>query len=94
MNVVYTGNRTDAEDIVKCVGNIISSIKGTVPYARSIGIDDRVVSSPEASIEGIYMAEIEDQVAVWDERVLVDEIDLTRKNARLDAEVTVKDGES
>lgn len=94
MNVVYTGNRTDAEDIVKCVGNIISSIKGTIPYARGVGIDDRVVSSPEASIEGIYMAEIEDQVAVWDERVLVDEIDLTRKNARLDAEVTVKDGES
>lgn len=94
MNVVYTGNRTDAEDIVKCVGNIISSIKGTVPYVRNIGIDDRVVSSPEASVEGIYMAEIEDQVAVWDERVLVDEIDLTRKNARLDAEVTVKDGES
>lgn len=93
MNVIYKGNRVDAEDIVKCVGNIISSIKGTVPYARNIGIDDRVVSSPEASIEGIYMAEIEDQVAVWDERVLVDEIDLTRKNARLDAEVTVKDGE-
>lgn len=94
MNIVYTGNRTDAEDIVKCVGNIISSIKGTVPYVRNLGIDDRVVSSPEASIEGIYMAEIEDQVAIWDERVLVDEIELSRNNARLDAEVTVKDGES
>lgn len=93
MNIIYKGNRADAEDIVRCVGNIISSIKGTIPYVRDMGIDDRVVSSPEASIEGIYMSEIEDQVAVWDERVLVDEINLSRKNSRLDSEVTVKDGE-
>ena len=93
MNVIYTGSRTDAGDIVNCVGNIISSIKGTVPYARNIGIDDRIVSSPEASIEGIYMAEIEEQVSVWDERVIVDEINLTRNNSKLDSEVTVIDGE-
>ena len=93
MNVIYTGSRTDAGDIVNCVGNIISSIKGTVPYARNIGIDDRIVSSPEASIEGIYMVEIEEQVSVWDERVIVDEINLTRNNSKLDSEVTVKDGE-
>ena len=58
-----------------------------------MGIDDSVVSSPENSIEGIYMAEVEDQISSWDERVLVDEISLSRKNARLDSEVTLKDGE-
>lgn len=58
-----------------------------------MGIDDSVVSSPENSIEGIYMAEVEDQISFWDERVLVDEISLSRKNARLDSEVTLKDGE-
>ncbi len=39
------------------------------------------------------MAEVEDQISFWDERVLVDEISLSRKNARLDSEVTLKDGE-
>nr|DAW26335.1 MAG TPA: hypothetical protein [Caudoviricetes sp.] len=58
-----------------------------------MGIDDSVVSSPENSIEGIYMAEVEDQISFWDERVLVDEISLSRKNARLDSEVTLKDGD-
>ena len=58
-----------------------------------MGIDDSVVSSPENSIEGIYMAEVEDQISFWDERVLVDEISLSRKNARLDSGVTLKDGE-
>ena len=81
MNVIYTGDRADAPDIVGCVGNIISSIKGSIPYARDMGIDDSVVSSPENSIEGIYMAEVEDQIS------------LSRKNARLDAEVTLKDGD-
>lgn len=93
MNVIYTGDRADAPDIVGCVGNIISSIKGSIPYASDMGIDDSVVSSPENSIEGIYMAEVEDQISFWDERVLVDEISLSRKNARLDSEVTLKDGE-
>ena len=81
MNVIYTGDRADAPDIVGCVGNIISSIKGSIPYARDMGIDDSVVSSPENSIEGIYMAEVDDQIC------------LSRKNARLDSEVTLKDGE-
>lgn len=67
--------------------------KGSIPYARDMGIDDSVVSSPENSIEGIYMAEVEDQISFWDERVLVDEISLSRKNARLDSEVTLKDGD-
>ena len=93
MNVIYTGDRADAPDIVGCVGSIISSIKGRIPYARDMGIDDGIVSSPENSIEGIYMAEVEDQISFWDERVLVDEISLSRKNARLDSEVTLKDGE-
>lgn len=43
------------------------------------GIDDGIVSSPENSIEGIYMAEVEDQISFWDERVLVDEISLSEK---------------
>lgn len=47
MNVIYTGDRADAPDIVGCVGNIISSIKGSIPYARDMGIDDSVVSSPK-----------------------------------------------
>ena len=51
MNVIYTGDRADAPDIVGCVGNIISSIKGSIPYARDMGIDDSVVSSPENYIE-------------------------------------------
>lgn len=93
MNVIYTGNRTDAEDIVRCVGNIISGIKGTIPYAREMGIDDSIVSSQDASVEGIYMADVEEQISDWDERVVVDEINLSRNDSRLDSEVTVKDGE-
>lgn len=90
--IEYTGNRKDAEDIAACVGNILATPYGTMPYMRSMGIETDVLSLKNSELEGEYYAQAVDQVEEWEERASIGEIIFCRGEGII-PKVVLEDGE-
>lgn len=71
--ISYTGNDEEKEDIVACADVIASTVQGTMPFMRDMGITMK--SSGSIMDQAAYMeSELIDQIEEWEERAVVKEI--------------------
>lgn len=93
MNVEYVGTSEDVADIVNCANNIVSTIKGTMPYARDMGISSEVIGRSNVQSKATFKDEAITQLQLYDERIHVKEISVqTGDDGVLIPEVVI-DGE-
>lgn len=91
--ISYIGNRKDADDICHCAGNIIATVRGTMPYMRDMGIDPGLTGRSDPVNRDAYEDDVIEQVEEWEERVIVDEIAVTAIEERIEAKVVLKDND-
>ena len=92
--VHYNGTAADGENIVSCVGMILSTVRGSMPYMRDMGILEDVLgrNTPEAT--DAYVGEASEQVETWDDRVIVGEIKVEQGGeGRIQSRVVLEDVE-
>ncbi len=91
--IEYVGSRRDAADIAACANTILSSVKGTIPFLRDMGLPDDIIGNSPADAEGAYIDAAIEQIEAWDERVVVGEIACQIQGRTIDAKVVLMDGE-
>lgn len=91
--VEYVGSSKEAADIVECVGVIISTPHGTMPYMRDMGITSDVVGALTPDAESQLFNEVVDQVEEWEERATVGEVTQLVENEKIIPKVVIVDGE-
>lgn len=89
--VEYVGKRKDADDIVTCAEMILSTVQGTMPYMRDMGIPSEVIGKDISESEDMYTMEAIDQIETWEDRAVVDEIQIQKSDGALGAKVVLKD---
>lgn len=92
--VYYNGTAADGDNIVSCVGMILGTVRGSMPYMRDMGISEGVLgrNTPEAADE--YVGDASEQVEMWDERVTVGEIAVEPdEEGKIQARVVLEDVE-
>lgn len=76
-------------EIAENVGVIASSVKGTVPFCREMGISNPIgegTISAEAHLE----SELIDQIEEWEERALVSSVVFETDKSRLKPKVVIR----
>lgn len=91
--ISYVGNQKDADDICHCAGNIISTVRGTMPYMRDMGIDPRLTGRSNPANQDAYEDDVIEQIEEWEERVIVDEISTDANEGKLEVKVVLKDND-
>lgn len=81
------GEFDDADDVLRCVKNLILTPAGTVPLARDFGIDQSFLGKPLQVAQSQLAVEIIDKVAKYEPRAAVQEVTL-EPNA--DGQIIVK----
>ena len=81
------GEFDDAEDVMRCVKNIILTPAGTVPLARDFGIDQGLLDRPLPVAQSLLAVEIIDKVAKYESRAAVQEVEL---QATVDGQIIAK----
>lgn len=76
-----------AEDILRCLRNLILTPVGTVPLDRDFGIDQSILGLPIDVAQSLLAVEIIDKVDRYEPRVSVAEVKLT---ASIDGKITAK----
>lgn len=71
--ISYIGDDEEKEDIVSCSAMIASTVQGTMPFMRDMGILlDKSGNVPDQ--EAYLESNLIDQIEEWEERALVKEI--------------------
>lgn len=60
-----------------CVNNILNVNRGEVPYLRGMGLDTSLYDKPILEAEPLIMADAEEQIETYEERVEVNDITTT-----------------
>lgn len=89
----YNGNREDAEDIVECVGNILATPYGTMPYMRGMGIKADVLTLKNGELYGAYHAQAIDQIEEFEDRCSIGEVRFQDTGDGSKVKVVLEDGE-
>ena len=76
-----------AEEILRCIRNLIMTPVGTVPLDRDFGIDQSILGLPIDAAQSLLAVEIIDKVERYVPRVSVTEVELT---ATIDGKITAK----
>lgn len=89
--MIQYADSNDAEmaEIAENAGKIASSVKGTVPFLRDMGITNPTgegTISAEAHLE----SELIDQIEEWEERALVSSVTFEANKERLNPKVVIK----
>lgn len=91
--VEVNGNLRKAEDVAVCVGCILETPYGTMPYMRDMGITAGVPGRNTPDAEGNYVNEVMEQVELWEERAVVQEVSFVEKNEKIIPKVVIGRGE-
>lgn len=79
-------------DPQNCVNNILSVTRGEVPYLRGMGLDGTLYDKPINEAEPLVLADAEEQIETYEERVEINEI-LTQKteegNIKIVPDITI-----
>lgn len=73
--IYYTGDDEEKDDIISCTSTIASTIQGTMPYMRDMGIPGDMpgnILDKEAYLE----MNLIDQIEEWEERAVVKQVDM------------------
>ena len=81
------GEIPEAEEILRCIRNLIMTPVGTVPLNRDFGIDQSILGLPIDAAQSLLAVEIIDKVERYEPRVSVTEVELT---ATIDGKITAK----
>lgn len=81
------GEIDDADDVMRCVKNLILTPAGTIPLARDFGIDQSILGKPLNVAQSELAVEIIDKVDKFEPRASVEEITL---EANADGQIIVK----
>ena len=81
------GEIPEAEEILRCIRNLIMTPVGTVPLDRDFGIDQSILGLPIDAVQSLLTVEIIDKVEQYEPRVSVSEVELT---ANIDGQIIAK----
>lgn len=81
------GEIPEAEEILRCIRNLIMTPVGTVPLDRDFGIDQSILGLPIDAAQSLLAVEIIDKVERYEPRVSVSEVELT---ANIDGQIIAK----
>jgi phage baseplate assembly protein W len=81
------GEIPEAEEILRCIRNLIMTPVGTVPLDRDFGIDQSILGLPIDTAQSLLAVEIIDKVERYEPRVSVSEVELT---ANIDGQIIAK----
>lgn len=71
------GEIDDAEDVMRCVQNLILTPAGTIPLVRDFGIDQSLLDLPLPTAQSLLAVEIIEKVAKYEDRAAVQEVQLS-----------------
>lgn len=89
----YNGTGKDKESIISCAAMILSTVRGSMPYMRDMGISDEILGRNSPYAEDAFISDAVDQIETWDERVVVREIQMEDSGGNLETKVVLEDGE-
>jgi len=75
-----------------CVNNILNVVRGEVPYLRGMGLDGNLYDKPTVEAKPLFIADAEEQIETYEERVEINEIVVTTSpegNMTLKPDITV-----
>lgn len=75
-----------------CVQNILNIVRGQAPYLRGMGLDGTLYDKPIEEVKPLVIADAEEQIETYEERVSIDEIDAIETkdhNLKIIPEITV-----
>lgn len=81
------GEIPEAEEILRCIRNLIMTPVGTVPLDRDFGIDQSILGLPIDAAQSLLAVEIIDKVERYEPRVSVSEVELI---ANIDGQIIAK----
>lgn len=81
------GEIPEAEEILRCIRNLIMTPVGTVPLNRDFGIDQSILGLPIDAAQSLLAVEIIDKVERYEPRVSVSEVELI---ANIDGQIIAK----
>ena len=58
-----------------CVSNILNIVRGQAPYLRGMGLDGSLYDKPIEEIKPLVIADAEEQIETYEERVSINSID-------------------
>ncbi len=80
----------EAEDIKRCLRNLILTPAGSVPLVRDFGIDQSFLGQPINVAQNTLAVEIMDKAAKYEPRAVVLEVRLSSNiNGQINAEVVI-----
>ena len=62
-------------DPQNCVENILNTVRGQAPYLRGMGLDGSLYDKPIEEVKPLVIADAEDQIETYEERVTINSID-------------------
>ena len=87
------GEIPEAEEILRCIRNLIMTPVGTVPLDRDFGIDQSILGLPIDAAQSLLAVEIIDKVERYEPRVSVSEVELTGNiDGQIIAKVVIESG--
>lgn len=75
-----------------CVQNILNITRGQAPYLRGMGLDDTLYDKPIEEVKPLVIADAEEQIETYEERVNIENIDVTETrdhNLKIVPDITV-----
>lgn len=75
-----------------CVQNILNTVRGQAPYLRGMGLDGSLYDRPIEEAKPLVLADAEDQIETYEERVRIESIDTVETkdfNLKIVPEITV-----
>lgn len=79
MEVDFNANLTDTEraGVLSELKVISSTKKGTIPFVRDLGLDNDIPEDNSPIRKNEYASDLIEQVAKWDDRISIREVNLT-----------------
>nr|DAT17600.1 MAG TPA: Regulator of RpoS, Anti-adapter protein regulator, ClpXP adaptor, anti-adaptor.0A [Caudoviricetes sp.] len=75
-----------------CVQNILNIVRGQAPYLRDMGLDGSLYDKPIEEVKPLAIADAEEQIETYEERVSINEIDVIETkdhNLKIVPDITV-----
>ena len=91
--IEYQGDSKEAADIIDCVGTIISTPYGTMPYMRDMGISSDIIGSSTPAAQEQLFNEVVEQVDDWEDRATVSEVTFETDGKHTIPKVVIADAE-
>lgn len=65
---------TEIEDVQQCIGMILNTPRGSVPFMRGFGISTEYYGSPLIGEENDIVDEVTEQIETYETRAIVDDL--------------------